>query len=166
MLSLRRPSLAAVQAFRQSQQKLDLTYAAVGATAGTPPEDYIVDKVRVKVGEGGAAYAAARAALHRWEHFRLGWIEAPQPRAAIRTGEVAVIAARTFGMWWLNAARIVYVVEEEAAMSQQKSAGLPSEGSGVVSRFGFAYGTLPRHAESGEERFLVEWDRTTDEVWY
>jgi len=34
-----------------------------------------------------------------------------------------------------------------------------------ATRFGFAYGTLPDHAESGEERFLVE--RTADGVvWY
>jgi uncharacterized protein (UPF0548 family) len=26
-------------------------------------------------------------------------------------------------------------------------------------RFGFAYGTLAQHAESGEERFTVEWNR-------
>lgn len=31
-------------------------------------------------------------------------------------------------------------------------------------RFGFAYGTLPRHVEQGEERFLVE--RVGDEVFY
>jgi uncharacterized protein (UPF0548 family) len=45
-------------------------------------------------------------------------------------------------------------------------------GAGAPSRTGtsdvvrFAYGTLPGHAESGEERFLVEWDRTTDAVHY
>jgi uncharacterized protein (UPF0548 family) len=33
-------------------------------------------------------------------------------------------------------------------------------------RFGFAYGTLPQHAESGEERFSVEYHPDTDEVWY
>ena len=38
--------------------------------------------------------------------------------------------------------------------------------AGPVSRFGFAYGTLPDHAGSGEERFLVEWDRASGEVWY
>jgi len=32
-------------------------------------------------------------------------------------------------------------------------------------RFGFAYGTLPGHAERGEERFLIEW-LTDDTVWY
>ena len=32
-------------------------------------------------------------------------------------------------------------------------------------RFGFAYGTLAEHAESGEERFTVEWD-DQDNVGY
>ena len=32
-------------------------------------------------------------------------------------------------------------------------------------RFAFAYGTLPEHAESGEERFQVEW-KDDDSVWY
>jgi uncharacterized protein (UPF0548 family) len=62
---------------------------------------------------------------------------------------VAIVARRA-GMWWLNACRIVYVVDEP----------------GPVGRYGFAYGTLPDHAESGEERFLVEWDRAAGEVWY
>ncbi len=33
-------------------------------------------------------------------------------------------------------------------------------------RFGFAYGTLPDHAGSGEELFLIEWDRGEGSVWY
>ncbi len=45
---------------------------------------------------------------------------------------------------------IVYVVDE----------------SGPTNRFGFACGTLPGHVESGEERFLVEWDDADDAVWY
>src|SRR5262249_32618585 len=31
-----------------------------------------------------------------------------------------------------------------------------------VQRYGFAYGTLPEHAESGEERFSVGWDDADD----
>jgi len=54
------------------------------------------------------------------------------------------------GVYWLNACRIVYTVDED----------------GSVRRYGFAYGTLPGHAECGEERFLIEWDRATDEVVY
>jgi uncharacterized protein (UPF0548 family) len=41
----------------------------------------------------------------------------------------------------------VYVIEEEH-------------------RFGFAYGTLLDHAEQGEERFSVEWERESDSVFY
>jgi hypothetical protein len=37
---------------------------------------------------------------------------------------------------------------------------------GPVRRCGFSYSTLPDHAESGEERFLVEWGRATGSVWY
>jgi len=33
-------------------------------------------------------------------------------------------------------------------------------------RFAFAYGTLPEHAESGEERFQVEWNSEDNSVWY
>lgn len=35
-----------------------------------------------------------------------------------------------------------------------------------VKRFGFVYGTLPEHAESGEQRFTVEWHEQEDAVWY
>ncbi|MCU1295916.1 MAG: hypothetical protein JWO91_194 [Acidobacteriaceae bacterium] len=37
---------------------------------------------------------------------------------------------------------------------------------GPIKRFGFAYGTLGEHAESGEERFAVEWNQAEDAVWY
>jgi uncharacterized protein (UPF0548 family) len=35
-----------------------------------------------------------------------------------------------------------------------------------MSRYGFAYGTLPGHVEAGEERFLVEWNKSDNRVWY
>src|SRR5437773_1945486 len=37
---------------------------------------------------------------------------------------------------------------------------------GPVRRYGFAYGTLPDHADRGEERFTVEWDRRSDLISY
>jgi uncharacterized protein (UPF0548 family) len=64
---------------------------------------------------------------------------------------VVAVSARVSGLWWLNVCRIVYLVDEE---------------DGAVTRFGFAYGTLPRHVESGEERFLLEWHRVDDSVWF
>ena len=74
MLSLRRPTTEKIQAFLAQQAKLDLTYSAVGTTATTPPPGYVVDHTRIKLGEGANVFAAARAALEKWEHFRLGWV--------------------------------------------------------------------------------------------
>ena len=41
-----------------------------------------------------------------------------------------------------------------------------SEEQETLRRFAFATGTLPEHAESGEERFQVEWHPVDDSVWY
>jgi len=150
MLFLRRPTGETIQAFLATQARLDLTYAAVGATAMTPPAGYVVDHTRIKLGESEKVFLAAKKALERWQQFRLGWLEALPPDTAIREGQVVAILARSTGLWWLNACRIVAVVDEE----------------GPVERFGFAYGTLPDHVGSGEERFLVEWERVEKSVWY
>jgi len=150
MLSLRKPSPSAVRDFLAAQADLELSYPAVGATAKAPPPGYVVDHTRVELGEGEKVFAAARAALGRWDHFRLGWVEACPPDTPVRVGQAVAIVARILGLWWHNACRIVYVVDEE----------------GPVKRWGFAYGTLPDHAESGEERFVIEWDRATGSVWY
>jgi uncharacterized protein (UPF0548 family) len=150
MVSLRRPSRETIREFLTSQSKLDFTYASVGATASLPPAGYVVDHTRIKLGQGEEVFMKAKLALGRWDHFRLGWVEARSPETPIQTGAVVAVIARNLGLWWLNACRIVYVVDDP----------------GPIRRFGFAYGTLPDHAESGEERFLVEWDRTTGEVWY
>jgi uncharacterized protein (UPF0548 family) len=150
MVSLRRPSSEAIRAFLASQAKLGFTYTAVGATASVPPEEYAVDHTRIRLGIGEEVFTKAKAAFQRWKQFRLGWVEAWSPKATIESGDVVAVVARQLGLWWLNACRVVYVVDEP----------------GPVSRYGFAYGTLPDHAESGEERFLVEWDRASGEVWY
>jgi uncharacterized protein (UPF0548 family) len=122
----------------------------VGATTTNPPAGYVVDHTRIRLGAGEKVFAIARAALERWQQFRLGWLEASPEDTPIKEGQVVAILARSIGLWWLNACRIVIVVDED----------------GPVKRFGFAYGTLPDHVGSGEERFLVEWDRAGDSVWY
>jgi uncharacterized protein (UPF0548 family) len=72
------------------------------------------------------------------------------PNASIEPGTLVAILIRHFGFWSLNFSKIVYLVDEDAA----------------VRRYGFAYGTLAEHAERGEERFTVEWDRASDVVAY
>ena len=150
MVSLRRPTADTLRAFLAAQARLDFSYPAVGATAATPPAGYVVDHTRIQLGDGARTFATARAALERWQHFRLGWVETWPPETPIQAGQVVAVLARSFGLWWLNACRIVHVVDE----------------AGPVQRYGFAYGTLPAHAESGEERFSVERHEQGDAVWY
>ena len=150
MLSLKKPSTESIRQFLAGQVTCDFTYAAVGATARTPPSGYVVDHTRIKLGEGEQAFHSARAALQRWQHFQLGWVEAWPPDALIQPGQVVAVLGRAVGLWGLNACRIVYVVDE----------------LGPEKIFGFAYGSLPSHVASGEERFLVEWNQSDNVVWY
>jgi uncharacterized protein (UPF0548 family) len=150
MLSLRRPTAEAIRRFLTAQAGVEFSYAAVGATASQPPCGFVVDHTRTKLGEGEPVFRAAMAALQRWGQFDLGWAEACPPSTPIQPGAIVAIVARSFGLWWLGACKIVYVVDE----------------SGPIRRFGMAYGTLPDHAERGEERFLVEWDQADNHVWY
>jgi uncharacterized protein (UPF0548 family) len=150
MLSLQKPSPDTIRRFLTAQAASEFTYSAVGATAGQPPAGFVVAHTRIKLGEGEKIFQIGRAGLQRWEQFHLGWLEAWSPEMHIRPGEVMAVVARVIGLWWLNACRIVYVVDEVEP----------------IQRFGFAYGTLPDHAASGEERFMVEWDQADNSVWY
>jgi uncharacterized protein (UPF0548 family) len=82
--------------------------------------------------------------------FHIPWIQLYWPTAPIAVGSNVAVCIQFLGGYWLNASRIVYLVENTASLV----------------RFGFAYGTLSKHAESGEERFLIDWDRETDVVSY
>ncbi|WZP00589.1 DUF1990 domain-containing protein [Isosphaeraceae bacterium EP7] len=150
MLSVRKPSGEFLRRYLTGRAGLDFSYSAVGATAHDPPDGFVLDHRRTKLGEGETVFRSARAALERWEQFHLGWVEAWPPETPIRPGEVVAVLGHAIGLWWLNSCRIAYVVDE----------------SGPISKFGFAYGTLPGHIASGEERFLIEWDRSDDSVWY
>lgn len=150
MLSFRKPTAESVRRFVQEQSNATFTYPAVGATAETPPDGYVVDRTRVQLGQGEATFRAAQAALRNWTQFRLGWVEPMTPEVPLEQERVVAVAANVWGLWWPNACRIVYVIDE----------------SGPITRFGFAYGTLPAHVGTGEERFLVEWNRADESVWY
>jgi uncharacterized protein (UPF0548 family) len=150
MLLFRKPTSSTIREFLQAQAQLDFSYQSVGATAAVPPVGYTVDHTRIKLGTGERVFAAAKIALEAWGHFQLGWVEALPRTTPIERGAVVAVVARAMGIWWLNAARIVYVVDEFEP----------------VRRWGFAYGTMPDHVETGEERFTIEWNRADDSVWY
>ncbi len=136
------PSQEQLDALIISQDNSPITYIATqeGLSA------YKHDNNKILLGEGDAIFAAAKQAIRQWAMFPGGWAKIYSDKTPLEVGRVVVICARVMGFWWLNTARIVHVVDKE-------------------DRFGFAYGTLTHHAESGEELFLVEMDEQ-GQVWY
>ncbi|MGE2689970.1 DUF1990 family protein [Mycolicibacterium pulveris] len=120
---------------------LPLTYPEVGATAGTLPAGYHHVQKSAVIGRGRARFEEAAAAGMRWGMLRGAGVRVEA------TTEVAAVGSEVIVHLGPVRApcRVVYVVDE-------------------ADRRGFAYGTLPGHAESGEELFLVRYDPDTDEV--
>lgn len=142
MPSLFEPDEATIQKFLATERSLAFSYPGVGLTQqAIAPSGYDHDFNSVALGQGEAAWAAAKEAVRQWQMFPTGWTSIRPANMPIRTGEVVAMTARVLGIWWLNACRIVYVLDNDW-------------------QFGFAYGTLPGHVERGEELFLVE--RTDD----
>lgn len=153
MFLLNKPSEEFVRQFIASQQDLPFSYAQVGATEKplpNGPPGYRVDHNRIKLGLGEETFQRAMSALRSWQQFELGWVTIVPPGKPLEVGTTVAVRTKTFGFWSLNAARIVYVIDEKQTQN---------------ARFGFAYGTLTDHVESGEERFTIEW-QADDSVWY
>jgi uncharacterized protein (UPF0548 family) len=150
MFLLRKPSEEFIREFISSQRDLPFSYRQVAATRTGAPAGYTVDQNRIKLGEGRETYDRAVAALRIWKQFNLGWVTIVPPETALEAGTTVAVQAKVLGFWSLNAARIVYLIDETQAGR---------------THFGFAYGTLPDHVECGEERFTIEWHED-DSVWY
>jgi uncharacterized protein (UPF0548 family) len=146
--SLQEPTAAAVNAFLKKQENAPLGYAHRGASRGSSPSGYDLDHNCAQIGRGEGDFRTACAALRRWAMFPSAWTRIEPAAAPIHEGQTVAMIAHAFG-WWMNACRIVYVLDETEP----------------VRRFGFAYGTLPAHVEEGEERFAVEF-HPDESVWY
>ncbi|MET0820545.1 MAG: DUF1990 domain-containing protein, partial [Aeromicrobium sp.] len=119
----------------------ELTYPEVGATAGELPVGYHHVRVSRVIGSGRRDFDTASTALLSWQmHERAGVRKLSGPGVATVGSDVA--------FRWLVLrfeCRVVSVLDEP-------------------DRRGFTYGTLAKHPECGEERFVVEIDPATDDV--
>lgn len=146
MLTVREPSAETLRRFLAAQASQPLSYAPAGLTRAPAPPGYTVDRRRHLLGNGDAAFGRAKAALRSWAMFRQGWLRLYPTDTLPAVDQVVAVAARVGPVWWLNACRVVYEVDEPR-------------------RVGFAYGTLPDHAERGEELFAVVL-ADDGSVWY
>jgi uncharacterized protein (UPF0548 family) len=146
---MRRPSTAEIEQFLHRSRNLPLSYGPTGIVRHGSNVDRLDEQV-VTIGHGEVDFKRARLALAGWKHFDIGWVEAFPTQLSIDAGTDIAVLIRHFGFWSLNGARVLYQV-----------GGADGQGE-----FGFAYGTLTNHAESGEELFEVSIDRQSCDVLY
>jgi uncharacterized protein (UPF0548 family) len=146
---MRRPSTAEIGQFLDRSHNLPLSYGPTGIVRHASNIDRLDEQV-VTIGHGEADFERARLALASWKHFDIGWTEAFPDQTSIEAGTDVAVLIRHLGFWSLNGARVVYHVG----------------GTDDRAAFGFAYGTLTNHAESGEELFEVFIDGQSGHVMY
>lgn len=150
MFLLTKPTAESVNRFLSRAAGTAFSYPDVGATRSGESIDesvYNIDHNQIVIGNGPEAFEKAKDALRCWRMFDMPWVDLFLPSTPIKNGRDVAIVIRHFRCYSLNAARIVYTIEES-------------------DWFGFAYGTLADHGESGEERFSVRLDQETGDVVY
>jgi len=152
MFSLRKPNPATLAASLAAARNLPFNYPQTISTIGgletiKPPAGYVLDHTQSQIGQGRAAFEAAKAAFRGWRQFDLGWVRIANPDAPIQIAQTVAMEAHTLFLWTLNFPRILHVIDEPR-------------------RFGFVYGTTTRHVERGEERFLLEFNPVSGAVTY
>jgi uncharacterized protein (UPF0548 family) len=122
--------------------ELPLTYSEVGATAGALPTGYHHVQKSGVIGSGRRRFDEAADQGMRWGMLRGAGLRV-EP-----TTEVAAVGSEVIvHLGPIQApCRVVYLVDEP-------------------DQRGFAYGTLPGHAESGEERFVVRYEPASQQVF-
>jgi uncharacterized protein (UPF0548 family) len=118
---------------------LPFTYPQIGASAGDLPPGYRHIDVERHLGTGPDRYQLAVARLMTWDMHRRAGLLVDFAGPTVTAGQVAVVSFLLGPVPIAAPVRVVEVVTEATVQ-------------------GFAYGTLPGHPESGEERFLVHHD--------
>lgn len=154
MLLRRQPTETFLEQFAASQAREALSYDFPGLTRSAPQTvpGWKIDRQRVLLGHGEDVYRRAQAAIECWAMFPSAVASVFRPTTPTVSQNVVVLYfAAPLQMWMVFPARVIYCLNDSEEQCH---------------RFGFAYGTLPEHPECGEERFLVEWNRRDDSVWY
>lgn len=149
MPTLHLPPPQVLQDWLDTLRAEPLSYGHDGGVDRPPASGFVLDVHRVLLGRGAPAYQRASEALRAWVMFP-AWAAIFPPGQPQEVGRIVAMTVRIMGLWWVNPCRILQRIEEV---------------EGGAARCGLVYGTLPQHAECGEERFLVE-QRTDGSVWY
>lgn len=121
---------------------LPLTYTDIGATARDLPPGYRHVRLSHRIGTGRPRFEQAAATVLRYGMLRGAGLR------VTATTEVAEVGTDVLGRLgpFVAPCRVVYVLAEQ-------------------NRRGFAYGSLPGHAVSGEELFAVRYEAAEHAVY-
>lgn len=156
MLLLSEPSDEYIKRVIAACHDAPLSYAPAGVTRDfglhKAARGFVLDHNRVLLGFGRNTYLRAARALSRWQMFETSLTRIVPRDAEIKRETIVAVIGHHFRVHSLNLCRIVYTIDAHDE---------------AFERYGFAYGTLENlHLESGEERFMIERNRATDEVYY
>lgn len=150
MFHLHPPTDEAIRATLRGLAEAPFTYADVGATlaplAEAPP-GFVLDRYGVDLGRGRRVFERARDALSRIENYPASFTRIVRAHEELAPGALFATVAAHLGFASVHPCRVIHVVRERDP-----------------DRFGFTFGTLPGHAESGEESFTVT--MSDDQVRY
>lgn len=144
--SFKYPSKSTLDTFLKGKQGAFFSYTALKGTQNLKVEGFDNDHQSILIGQGEAVWNKAKKALLNWQQFPPAWTRVYKDNTLIQEGNTVAVLFLLFGTWWINATRIVYTFDEN-------------------DRFGFAYGTLHGHVESGEECFWIDRD-TAGNIYY
>jgi uncharacterized protein (UPF0548 family) len=149
MFVIRRPSAALIERVLAREGQA-LTYPRPGMTAAAEaPDGYPRNHHVTRLGSGEETYLRAVDAVRSWAMYDLPWTYLHPAMPRVETGTPFATIVSHLGFWSINPCRVVYVDDTDTP---------------AIRTFAFAIGTLPLHSETGEERFSVQWDRSSDEV--
>lgn len=150
MFLIRHPSPVLIERVLDEQRSEPLSYPTPGMTrSASGPDGYPRNHHETRLGYGGETYLRGVEAVQIWAMYDLPWTYVHPARPPVAAGTAFATIVSHLGFWSINPCRIVYVHETDTP---------------ALRTFAFALGTLPLHSETGEERFQVQWDRSTDEV--
>lgn len=130
-----------------TRRRADLTYAEVGATRSDAlPADYRHVRRRIRVGEGRELLTAVAAGMRAWGIHRKAGLRVRADSDAPQTGSDFSAGVPLLGWTVWVPCRVVWMRHDPT-------------------RYGYGFGTLRGHPESGEEAFEVSID-SAGRVWF
>jgi uncharacterized protein (UPF0548 family) len=134
-IRLRRPTAAQLAALLERCRAEPLTYTPIGGSLGGAVPAGLKRREWSTELAGAAAFERGRRAIRGWGVHRGAGLEV-LPDGPLTVGtNVAISAPLPLGYVEITC-RVVAIIDE-------------------LDRFGFAYGTLPVHPETGEESFVI-----------